>query len=70
MRFRTYFSLFMTVLILLAGVFPGIAFAENEGNWWEQDYWPREVLEELGAAAPDYNAEQDRYEISTPEQLR
>lgn len=69
MRFRTCFSLFLTVLILIAGVFPGMAAAEGEEVWCEQDYWTREVLEELGAVAPDYNAEQNRYEISTPEQL-
>lgn len=70
MRFRTRVSLLLAVLVLLAGTFPGMAFAEEEqGAWWEQDYWPREVLEELGAVAPDYNAGMERYEISSPEQL-
>ena len=69
MRFRTLLCLFLVTLFLFAGAFPGMAFAEEEENWWEQDYWSREVLEELGAVAPDYDASQKRYEISTPEQL-
>ena len=56
------------LLALLAAMIPSAAFADS-GNWWEEDDWSREVLEQLGAEIPKYNAAEDRYEIGTPEQL-
>ncbi len=54
-------------LILLLGVLP--AAAADDAPWWEQDLWSTEVLLELGAELPAYNAAENRYEISAPEQL-
>ncbi len=57
-------------LLLVLSVLPAAAAAEQDApNWWEEDYWPVEVLTELGAVPPIFNAAQSRYEISTPEQL-
>ena len=63
-------SLVLSLLLLLA-VFPVVSSAEGENGeaWWEQDYWSKEVLTELGAVPPVYNAETGQYEISMPEQL-
>ena len=54
-------------LILLLGVLP--AAAADDAPWWEQDLWSTEVLLELGAELPAYNAAENRYEIDSPEQL-
>ncbi len=54
-------------LILLLGVLP--AAAADDAPWWEQDVWSTDVLKELGAVPPTYNAAESRYEISSPEQL-
>ena len=67
---KRFFMFFLSLLLILT-VFPSyISYAEdNDSNWWEQDYWPVEVLTELGAVPPAYNPDLKRYEISTPEQL-
>ena len=59
----------LSLLLVLALLPQSAAAEENASNWWEQDYWPVEVLTELGAVPPTYNASDARYEISTPEQL-
>ena len=63
-------SLLLSLLLLTTAV-PAISAAEGEAGeaWWEQDYWSKEVLTELGAVPPVYNTETSRYEISQPEQL-
>ena len=59
----------LSLLLVLTLLPQSAAAEENASNWWEQDYWPVEVLTELGAVPPTYNASDARYEISTPEQL-
>ncbi|MBR0508466.1 MAG: metallophosphoesterase family protein [Clostridia bacterium] len=62
---------FLTMLLaafLICGLFSAPAHAEEE-RWWEQDLWSVDVLLELGAELPTYNAAEQRYEIETPEQL-
>ncbi|MDO4852453.1 MAG: metallophosphoesterase family protein [Clostridia bacterium] len=59
----------LSLLLVLAPLPQSAAAEENASNWWKQDYWPVEVLTELGAVPPTYNASDARYEISTPEQL-
>ena len=62
---------FLTILLaafLICGLFSAPAHAEEE-RWWEQDLWSVDVLLELGAELPTYNAAEQRYEIETPEQL-
>ncbi len=62
---------FLTILLaafLICGLFSAPAHAEEE-RWWEQDLWSIDVLLELGAELPTYNAAEQRYEIETPEQL-
>ena len=58
----------LLIVLLLTGLLPFGTLAEDT-PWWEQDIWDRETLTELGAVAPAYNAEEQRYEISLPEQL-
>lgn len=60
-------SLFLSLLLLLTAI-PAVSAAEEEA-WWEQDYWSKDVLTELGAVPPVYSAETGYYEISSPEQL-
>ena len=55
-------------LIMALSLLPALSFAD-EGNWWEEDIWEEDVLLELGAQLPVYNADLNVYEISTPEQL-
>ena len=62
---------FLTILLaafLICGLVSAPAYAEEE-RWWEQDLWSVDVLLELGAELPTYNAAEQRYEIETPEQL-
>lgn len=54
--------------LLLFGLLPAVGVAED-APWWEQDLWSTEVLTELGALLPTYNAAENRYEIDSPEQL-
>ncbi len=59
----------LLAVLLLFALLPGSGAAEEEQPWWEQDLWDTEVLSELGAVLPTYDAAKDRYEIATPEQL-
>lgn len=62
---------FLTLIVaafLVYGLLSVPAHAE-EARWWEQDLWSVDVLLELGAELPTYNAAEQRYEIETPEQL-
>lgn len=54
--------------LLLFALLPTSGVAEEQ-PWWEQDLWSTDVLLELGAELPTYNASEQRYEIGTPEQL-
>ena len=67
---KRLFLIALSLLLVLTMIPSRTTKAEgNESNWWEQDYWPVEVLLELGAVPPAYNADLNRYEISSPEQL-
>lgn len=62
------FWILLLTAVLVCGLFSAPAHAEEE-RWWEQDLWSVDVLLELGAELPTYNAAEQRYEIETPEQL-
>ncbi len=64
---RRLFAILLAVLLVM-GLLPVGSFAED-APWWEQDLWSTDVLLELGAELPTYNAAEQRYEISAPEQL-
>lgn len=63
------FVCILSVLLILSLLPVGVIAEETETVWWTQEYWPREVLTDLGAILPDYNRETGQYEISSPEQL-
>lgn len=67
MKIKRLLSLFI-VLTLALPLIAGVSKAEGE-SWVDGDYWALEHLLELGAEAPDYNADTKQYEISRPEQL-
>lgn len=67
MKLRTV--AWMLVVLLVLGLLPAYGAADDTAPWWEQDLWSTEVLTELGAVPPTYNAAEARYEIGTPEQL-
>lgn len=63
---------FLTLLLavfLICGLLPAGGAAEGEERWWEQDIWSTEVLVSLGAVPPAYDAAQNVYRISSPEEL-
>ena len=62
------FWILLLTAVLVCGLFSVPTQAEEEA-WWEQDLWSVDVLLELGAELPTYNAAEQRYEIATPEQL-
>lgn len=63
------FLSWILITFLICGLFSSGSAADTDERWWEQDVWGTDVLVNLGAIPPVYNAAENRYEITVPEQL-
>ncbi len=69
MRCNKLLHIMLALILALTCCIPAALAEGDDTAWWENDVWGLEELVQLGAKAPDYNVSENRYEISTPEQL-